>query len=70
MSINKILRYGILASNIMLTSGLFVGAGVLLGLYVDFLLGSSPIFTIFLSVVGLVLGIWSLVSSVLKLFKQ
>lgn len=70
MNINKIIQYGLMASNIIFTSAIFVAGGVLSGLYVDYLFGTKSIFTMLLSVLGLGLAIWSMIASILKNFNS
>lgn len=70
MSRNKIIQYGLMASNIIFTSAIFVVGGVLLGLYLDYLFGSGSIFTLIFSLVGLGLGIWSMIATILKIFNS
>lgn len=70
MNINKIIQYGLMASNIIFTSALFVISGVLLGLYLDHLLKTNTAFTLIFSVIGLGLAIWSMIATILKIFNR
>ena len=67
---NKIIRYGIMASNVIFSSAIFVVGGVLLGIYLDYLFGTKMVLTLIFSLIGLGIGIWVMIVTILKIFNS
>ena len=59
-----------MASNVMFSSAIFVGGGVLLGIYLDYLFETKMLFTLIFSLIGLGIGIWVMIVTILKIFNS
>lgn len=64
---NKIIRYGLMASNVIFSSAIFIVGGVLLGIYLDYSFGTKMVFTLIFSLIGLGIGIWVMIVTILKI---
>ena len=69
MKYTRLFQIAIALSNIFFSAAVLMVGGIYLGRYLDALLKTNPLFTIALSILGLLLSFYSMIKILMKLNK-
>lgn len=69
MKFSKIIQIALVLSNVLFTTALYIIGSIYLGIYLDRWLKTDFLFTVILSILGLILSFYSIIKTVMRLNK-